>query len=64
VEYLGHVSTPSRREKIEYPSRIEEIDEKDKIQKMYSNQNTNQINKKAVNYSNSILYTSNNYRIT
>jgi hypothetical protein len=36
VEYLGHVSAPSRREKIEYPSRIEEIDEKNKIQKMYS----------------------------
>jgi hypothetical protein len=36
VEYLGHVSTPSRREKIEYPSRVEEISNKDKIQKMYS----------------------------
>jgi hypothetical protein len=33
VEYFGHVSTLFRREKIQYPSRIEEIDEEDKIQK-------------------------------
>jgi hypothetical protein len=36
VEYLGHVSTPSRGEKIQYPSRVEEVNEEDKIQKMYS----------------------------
>jgi hypothetical protein len=30
VEYLGHINTPSGREKIEYPSTIEEIDEESK----------------------------------
>jgi hypothetical protein len=57
VEYLGHVSTPSRREKIEYSSRVEEVDEEDKIQKMYSSQNTSQADREIISYSNPI-YTS------
>jgi hypothetical protein len=36
VEYLGHVCPTSRREKIEFPSRFVEIDEEDRIQKIYS----------------------------
>jgi hypothetical protein len=57
VEYLGHVSAPSRREKIKYPSRIEEIDEEDKIQKMYTSQSTSQTDRETISYSNPI-YTS------
>jgi hypothetical protein len=47
VEYVGHVSSPSGREKIEYSSRIEEIYEENKIQKMHYNQNVSQTNKKT-----------------
>jgi hypothetical protein len=47
VEYLGHVSTTSRREKIQYPSRVEEINEEDKIQKMYPSQGVNQADRET-----------------
>jgi hypothetical protein len=57
VEYLGYVSTSSRGEKIQYPSRVEEVNEEDKIQKMYSNQSTSQTDRETISYSNPI-YTS------
>jgi hypothetical protein len=57
VEYLKHVSTTSRREKIQYPSRVEEINEENKIQKMYFSQSTSQTDRKTISYSNPI-YTS------
>jgi hypothetical protein len=31
VEYLGPIGTTSRGEEIQHPSRVEEIDEEDKI---------------------------------
>jgi hypothetical protein len=56
VEYLGHVSTTSGREKIQYPSRNEEINEEDKIQKMYI-KNSSQTDRETISYTNPI-YTS------
>jgi hypothetical protein len=60
---MWNVSLPSRREKIEYPSRIEEVDEENKIQKMYTSQSTGQTDRETISFSNPIYATSNNYRI-
>jgi hypothetical protein len=54
VEYLGHVSSTSGGEKIQYPSRIEEINEEDKIQKMYLSQDISQTDRETISYSNPI----------
>jgi hypothetical protein len=54
VEYIGYLSPSSKREKIEYPSRIEEIDEENKTQKMYSTQSISQTDRKTISYSNPI----------
>jgi succinate dehydrogenase flavin-adding protein (antitoxin of CptAB toxin-antitoxin module) len=51
---MWNVSPPSRREKIEYPSRIKGIDEEDKIQKIYSSQSINQADRETISYSDSI----------
>jgi hypothetical protein len=37
IEHFRHVSLPIRRTPIKYPSRIEEVEEKNKTQEMYSN---------------------------
>jgi hypothetical protein len=63
VEYLGPISPTSGGEKIQHPSRIEEVDEKDKIQKMHLSSGTSQINRETISYSPKHPYTSNNYRI-
>jgi hypothetical protein len=47
VEYLGPIGTTPRGEKIQHPSRIEEIDEEDKIQKMYISQNSSQADRET-----------------
>jgi hypothetical protein len=44
-------------EKIQYPSRIEEVNEENKIQKMYSSQSISQTDRETISYSNPI-YTS------
>jgi hypothetical protein len=54
VENLGNVSTPSRGEKIQHPSKVEEFNEEDKIQKMYSSQSTSQTDRETISYSNPI----------
>jgi hypothetical protein len=54
VEYLGHVSSTSGGEEIQYPSRVEEGNEEDKIQKMYISQSTSQADREIISYTNSI----------
>jgi hypothetical protein len=54
VEYLGHINPTSRGEKIQHPSRIEEADEKDKIQKMHLNSGTRQADRETISYPDSI----------
>jgi hypothetical protein len=54
VEYLGPISTTPREEKIQHPSRVEEIDEENKIQKMYISQGTSQANRKTISYTDPI----------
>jgi hypothetical protein len=54
VEYLGPISTTPGGEEIQHPSRVEEIDEENKIQKMYISQGTSQADRKTISYTNPI----------
>jgi hypothetical protein len=54
VEYLGPISTTSRGEKIQYPSRVEEVDEKDKIKKCTSVRILIQADREIISYTNPI----------